>query len=385
MSEREKGLYSLRPNSRERKLIEKRLAFARQMDIKRGYTIDRNSRGYIGNLFGLSATFGYVRSLSSQTIVDIGAGTTRGIHEISQLPSAQGLEFQATVLTPERVSHNALPSNKIHVTSVEALDGFQDESVGAFLGVDSIGYSASPRIAVKRINEALVKGGVLKASFSRNVPNMSGYLEFGKELKGLGYDMYGMMETHMFSETLLAIKPGGAKAVKAKDISTKDAYGSSDQHDERNQAMANKNRQYLLDALAKHEPLPAAFKDAVIKYGYILFLGKLDIDYLLTYEHEPRSLNAYDDRDDMAMGEVAEALHRKISFADAGQRPLNEDDLEKIKIQLIGWAISEENLPGVIEFKFPTPEASAFREIASDIPLIIDLQRDLVNVLWTNN
>jgi SAM-dependent methyltransferase len=128
-------------------------------------TKGRSRKEYFQFLGGLTGTLDYVKRTSSNLVIDIGAGTTRGVSEIAQSDEGQGLDFRATVMQDDTNIANYLGTDKTILTSVEKLEGIADQSVGLAIGLNSIAYSTEPKKAVESIDRVLIPGGVLKATF----------------------------------------------------------------------------------------------------------------------------------------------------------------------------------------------------------------------------
>lgn len=176
------------------------------------YETGRDGIQYVRELQGVQSLFQYVKALnSSDRILDIGAGGTRGIRDLAKSPLGEGLSFEATVLTAPEVSEWTLEKDKIHITSAELLKGIEDESVGGALGALSVAYSEVPAFAVRGINRVLVPGGVFKGSFpSENGVHSAGlkrFHTFQAEFEALGYNTAFLENIN--GDVFLAIKPGG--------------------------------------------------------------------------------------------------------------------------------------------------------------------------------
>lgn len=198
-----------------------RMAVAEQLCETRGYERDdsplhgprdRSGERYIRYLTGLSHLFDYVRRLPKRSILDIGAGTTRGIREVSELAAARDLEFSATVLSPVKAVHRGMGKVRVHTTPGEILRGIRDESVGSALSVHGISYSAVPRFAVRSVDRVLVPGGVIKM--------IDPFLEFATHFHELGYDT--AITNNGFTPVLLGIKPDSQKTVTAQSLAEAD-------------------------------------------------------------------------------------------------------------------------------------------------------------------
>jgi len=214
----------------ERDRIVKQIRWARGIEEDRHIVLERTLVGYIGNLRGLKHLLEYLRqqtsNLKSNTILDVGAGLTIAISELERLPLGKGFNFLATVLKghPEIEVH--LGMERVHITSVERLRGVRNKSIACVLGVFSIAYSASPRLAIQQIDRVLVPGGILKASFQHSEfveeeHKIRTHHEFTSTLKELGYDVAIIENTDDEAEIVLAIKPG-LNGISAKELINQD-------------------------------------------------------------------------------------------------------------------------------------------------------------------
>lgn len=189
--------------------------------------VDRDGKGYETIFRGLVETFSYVSGLRSKIVLDVGAGNTRGIAELSRYYPY--LDFRATVLTMPRNSETMHYPECIRVTSAESLRGVAAESVGGILALNSIAYSRGPELVVGRLDDVLVPSGVIKATFRswrveseelEQLYDLSGFSyhdEFSRELKARGYDVDLW---HGPYDIITAVKPPFKKT--AKDLSKSD-------------------------------------------------------------------------------------------------------------------------------------------------------------------
>lgn len=154
--------------------------------------------------------------------LDVGAGFGEAIKAIRE-KYREGLDIYATNLTYNENLVENLGKDKVHVTPAEFMKGFEPQSVTGIIAVASIAYSVSPEFVVQKLNDILIPGGIIKASFRK--PH-SGYMaeygfqthhEFTKRLKQLGYDVAVLNDY-----VVLAIKPGGPLKVRAKSLLKKD-------------------------------------------------------------------------------------------------------------------------------------------------------------------
>ena len=226
----------------ERNAIASEILGARKSGEIGAFETNRSGTEYVYRLGGLKHALHYLKELNdsglgSNLVLDIGAGTGRAIYEVSKMPMSDGFDFEVTALRNDIKLKEKFPKEQIHQTSIETLKGVKDNSVGLVIGVNSVAYSASPRLAVESIDRVLVPGGIFKGTFS--VPGTSlnynesifkGPEDFIKYFSELGYDV-SFIEENKFSTTyqrtfsnsvILAIKPGNKLAPNAKLLTNLD-------------------------------------------------------------------------------------------------------------------------------------------------------------------
>jgi SAM-dependent methyltransferase len=181
------------------------------------YLQNRQGWEYVKTLEGVEHLFDYVRTLPSNTILDIGAGTTAGIHQLAQSPTGAGLTFEATTLRYRPEIEENLGKERTHITSGETLRGIKDNSVGCIFGVYSVTYSAAPNLVMQSMNRVLVPGGVVKIATTD-----SQIWNFYEGLKMMGYDVADNAKWQR-ALVVLAIKPGTKDAVRARALLDADA------------------------------------------------------------------------------------------------------------------------------------------------------------------
>lgn len=212
------------------------------------YKTHRTGQEYLVRMGGLEHLFEYVRSLKSRRVLDIGTGSGNALRMVSKMRIARALSFEATALNLSPELKRNLRKDQIHLTGVETLRGCKNYDFGAVLALNSVAYASYPRMAIKRINEVLVPGGVFKATFGDlgGIDNYGGQImkgpdRFIEELAKAKYDL--ALTTHNFiGETkaegepetqiaplgntiLLAIKPGG-QSVSARELLKQDLSGA---------------------------------------------------------------------------------------------------------------------------------------------------------------
>lgn len=218
-------------HSPERRAAARKIWETRRVELESGYQTNRSSQNYQAYFEGLEYFFDYIRSLGTGNLVlDIGAGTTRGISELSESYIGMGLSFFATGLVRSRLVQQHIGNERFRTTPAEVLRGFQEESVSGILALHSIAYCTSAELVVTRIHQVLVAGGVVKCVF----PTKEDYVgtisktteqnadKFITEWKRLGYDV-AVHNTDPSLTIVLTIKPGGVPSVSAKYLLDEDA------------------------------------------------------------------------------------------------------------------------------------------------------------------
>ncbi len=237
---------SIEKNTTERNAAAKAVRRLRTEEMSLGanaYNIRRTADRYLRELCGLKHMFDYVRTLSSKSVLDIGAGSTKAARQLSELGMARELSFEATTLSrsskisdhfhidsiKKLVSDN-LGWDKTRITTAEVLRGIPNASKGAVLAVYSLPYSAAPELAVKNIDRVLVQGGVFKGLFP-NDNKMDQFSLFVDAFKLHGYDTHNA-EIHLGYQVILAIKPGKPDAPSAEKLFALDEVDADDQVNE---------------------------------------------------------------------------------------------------------------------------------------------------------
>lgn len=223
----------------ERSLVAKQISASRKKERVGGLVKNRSITEYIDDLQGLKHLFQFARTnkdqLGSSTILDIGAGTTRGIFEASISSYGKGLNFTATVLRHIPEIEKYLGKDRTRVTSAETLRGINDRSCSVVLSDFGLGYSQNPEASIKSVDRVLVPGGILKVNF-RYAPDP--YVQdfgetalFVNELKKLGYDVYVKRNERTYTEVVVAIKPGN-KISSAEELTNLDLSDWEEQKEE---------------------------------------------------------------------------------------------------------------------------------------------------------
>lgn len=212
--------------------VDRSLEVFTQLDYTMDYRMNRGVYEYVDRCHGLRAYFDYLKTLDrSNMVIDVGAGTTRAAYQLSTDPMTFGLDIWAAILKRQQAILYHHPSDKILETSVEYLEGVEDESVAGILAVASIGYSVAPEHAMRRVNEVLVAGGVLKATFNHrnvNALRFQRHDRFSHELRQLGYDVH-IEDFGDLWDVMVALKPGYDLSCRAKDLLLKDAQTTEEQ------------------------------------------------------------------------------------------------------------------------------------------------------------
>ena len=223
----------------ERSIVAKQISRVRNSEKtidQRPGNIYKNGKETIYKIGGLTHFFDYIKTLSSNRVLNVGVQNGMGSRRISQMPIATGLDFEVTALRLTSQLRENFPKEKIHLTGVETLRGINDESLAGVIGIDSIAFSDSIYLAVKRLDQVLVPGGAIKITFF--IPDHSqvdpfdikasrNSTPFLEAFIALGYDV-AIVEKNTFiasgrqerfnNSIVLAIKPGNPNAPKAEEL-----------------------------------------------------------------------------------------------------------------------------------------------------------------------
>lgn len=210
-------------NTTNQQIINQHLERIRMLDEIGAFIDTRSSSEYLRDFYGLWSFCDYAQSLNARrTVVDVGAGHGYAISELRRI-IGKDLDFYATNLTGNDGLDKNIPRERVFITPAETMEGFEDESVGGILALNSIAYSASPEIVVKRFDQILVPGGILKARFRHPYDEQfksygfRTYEEFIKFWRHLGYDI----ATHK-GLVVVAIKPGRSDLTSARKVMDSD-------------------------------------------------------------------------------------------------------------------------------------------------------------------
>jgi hypothetical protein len=208
--------------------VAEQVRFARQLDRSGDYITTRKLSNYIDSFAGLTELFNHIKTINPQgTVLDIGAGKAFAISELNMSEIGNGLDYLATVLT--RPQKTSIPAGKIISTTAENLFGIPNESITGILSCYGLAYSVAPERVIRRIDEVLVDGAPLKATFygkilspslQEDYHGLQDSSRFLWELKRLNYDI--ATQKHMAGEIVLAIKPGGKCTISASDLLAQD-------------------------------------------------------------------------------------------------------------------------------------------------------------------
>jgi ubiquinone/menaquinone biosynthesis C-methylase UbiE len=178
---------------------------------------------------GLANFLDYLRNLRlGGLVLDVGAGTTRAVAQLSDSYLGRDLTFGATILTRMKEISENLGFERTIETEVEKLRGVNDKSVTGVISFSALAYSAAPQLAVRSIDRVLIPGGAVKANF-KFPPSSEEHSarrfskthdEFSDTFLKLGYDI-ALGEAFQFV-TMVAIKPGGQKSISAKELLNSD-------------------------------------------------------------------------------------------------------------------------------------------------------------------
>lgn len=199
------------------------------------FDANRDGKSYLNTFLGLREVFNYVRALNTSNLVlDVGAGTTRGISEISRSCLGKSLDFKATVLYRHPDIEKNLGHQKTISTSAEVLRGVANTSVGAILGLNSFAYSDSLNLVANRFDEVLVPGGLIKATFLSNeikgrlgTLGIKTYNKFLTVLREKEYDIATISQGTY--DILIAIKPGLTNVLSARQLLESDITSKNEQ------------------------------------------------------------------------------------------------------------------------------------------------------------
>ena len=178
---------------------------------------DRSGEEYLKVFSGLKHLLDYARTFENPTVLDIGAGTTRGIAEIAQSEEGEGIQFLATVLKKDEETRKHLGNRQTIMTPAETLKGVSDNSTVLILALNSILYSEAPEMVVQSIDRVLKTGGVLKATYQTDEGKSIGPLklhafkEFRPFFKKRGYEIASISKSG--TDVVLLVKPGGKRSV----------------------------------------------------------------------------------------------------------------------------------------------------------------------------
>lgn len=239
MSEREFTVGDLPKGHQDRDAIAAEASLARNIGrydeskLLTEWHQNRSGRQYTEELCGIAHDLEYVRrELSCNTVLDIGTGTSRGIAQIKKSHYGHNLKFLATSLNLSPEFSANLGKEAISLTTAEVLRGFKEESVGMIIAIHSLSYCVRPDLVINRLNEVLVPGGIIKASFKgRDARSPRGIqehesTEFVDHLRQLWYDVATAsykLGDHEKTQLLLAIKPSLAgNSISAEELLGRD-------------------------------------------------------------------------------------------------------------------------------------------------------------------
>lgn len=234
MSEDLESINQLSKHHPRRDVVARQLRAARNFDRtigKEKWSDDKSGMMYWTSFGGLEATTRYLRSLNGCTyhVLDVGAGSSRGISELINFPDLDGFDATATSLTHHPRVDNYLGKSRVKLTSAESLRGIEPNSISLILSFFSITYSVDPSLVARKFDEVLISGGVIKAIFAGDNNHPYGGKtsdNFAEGLRFLGYDVAVNkprdFEGGTLPQTLLAVKPSANLKVTARQLIDKD-------------------------------------------------------------------------------------------------------------------------------------------------------------------
>ena len=205
-------------------------AFEREdlMDPENREKRDRPASRYVEYLRGLESTLEYVRGSQHTLVVDLGAGTSRGISQIAQSTYGKGLKFIGTGLVFDSAVEEHIGHAHYRVTPAETMHGFEPASVGCFISLHGpFVYSGHPELVLAKTDALLADGGVMKICIplrindeqerlreqanTRNADVARTIESFFREHKyGLVVSDHELPEAKRTNRIFLAVKPSGA-------------------------------------------------------------------------------------------------------------------------------------------------------------------------------
>lgn len=205
-------------------------AFSRELEINGAMQRNRDGVGYLTTLFGIGHLTDYIKTaqakLGTNRVLDIGAGSTRAIAQLSRTSFMNSLSCEATVLTNVKDIEKNLGKERTHITPVETLEGIADKSVACVLSVNGVAYSVVPSLAIEQIDRILVDGGVIKATFQNEghispLVRMNTHDKFTEELRKRGYEVEITTNEKELVDVVVAVKKGStvhAKTLLEEDL-----------------------------------------------------------------------------------------------------------------------------------------------------------------------
>lgn len=204
----------------------------------------RTLSDYVKCLQGIRGTLLHVSQHgATRRGLDIGIGQGIGLLGLAELARTYGVTFEGTGLTKpaafETVSGDARP--RFHRTTAERLRDVPNNSYDVVTSVFGAAY-AEQTSSAKRINEILAPGGIFKGTFTvkrlsgQHKRGMHAVAEFEKTLLELGYDVFSAeipedRDPNINTEhaLLVAVKPGSASSLSAKEVFEMDKNMSSEE------------------------------------------------------------------------------------------------------------------------------------------------------------
>jgi len=133
---------------------------------KDGWRNDRTASEILTDLYGIQASFDYIRATfqNQPQVLFVGESVGNGIAELQKQYIAEGINFFATSLrrTPTIISNIGL--DHLFFTSAEQMKGIPEHSMHGVFSLFGISY-ADPEFAMRGVDHVLSDGGIFKASF----------------------------------------------------------------------------------------------------------------------------------------------------------------------------------------------------------------------------
>lgn len=209
---------------------------------------DRTGETYIDHLSGLQGTLNYVTKLPTAIVVDLGAGSSRAVAQISRSKYGEGLTFLATGIVNDPEIDKHIGRSSYRITPAETMVGFDSSSIGGFISVyGPFEHSAYLDQVLERTDELLVPDGIIKLCIMKKMPGhdeqmnrimVQRYKKIEDFFKNRGYGLaindWDIVDKIGTNRTFLGIKPGQgekdldslARGIMEKDLMNLDTMKS---------------------------------------------------------------------------------------------------------------------------------------------------------------